>query len=126
MQTDFSLLSSNFVTAVTTFMILNSEEKPADDVPSYGWSLWTNALLNSFFALFLWFLMTGKADEYETATLVLLVFTMCWMIAQIIINIVVVCKNGSEYQPVPFYWTIGQIFFLILLVLNVFYQKNKE
>lgn len=54
-----------------------------------------NALLNVSFTVLLYCLMTN-VDCEDVLGFALIGF-MCWLVAQVIINIVVVCKNGSDY-----------------------------
>lgn len=95
--TSFALLSAGFTSSIINFMIINMEgdeiEPPyPEDYSSYGWSLYMNAILNVWFTMAMYLLFVDKCDVIAGCMICIL---MCWLIVQIIINIVVVCVNGS-------------------------------
>jgi len=121
--TTFSLLSAGFVSSIINFMVINMEgDNDTGDDPSYGWSLWMNGILNIWFTMTMYLLFT---DQCEVVAACMILTLMCWLCVQIIINIVVACVNGSEYQPISFYWTIGMIPFFIIGFGKLIYRQIK-
>lgn len=100
--TSFALLSAGLTSSIVNFMIINMEGNEEflakanipEDASTYGWSLYMNAILNVWFTLAMYLLFVDKCDFIAGLMICIL---MCWLIVQIIIDIVVVCVNGSEY-----------------------------
>lgn len=122
--TSFSLLSAGFVSSIINFMIINMEDENhvPEDHPSYGWSMYMNAILNVWFTMAMYLLFT---DQCEAVAGCMILILMCWLCVQVIINIVVASVNGGDYQPISFYWTIGMIFFFMIAFGKLIYRQIK-
>jgi len=105
-------------------MVINMEGDNVvpEDHPSYGWSLWMNAILNVWFVVTMYLLFVEKC---EAVAFCMVCTLLCWLFVQVIINIVVASINGPDYQPVSFYWTIGMIPFFIIGLSKLVYRQYK-
>jgi hypothetical protein len=119
--TTFSLLSAGFVSSIMNFMIISMEKDNyvPEDHPSFGWSMYMNAVLNVWFTVAMYLLFT---EQQEAIAGIMILVLMCWLCVQVIINIVVASVNGPDYQPISFYWTIGMIFFFVIAFGKLIYR----
>lgn len=129
---DFMLLSSSFIIATGTLYIIYLQNnlpgyEQIEGSDSYEWGIWTFFSTNILMVIVLRSLMVGQLEGDDedsclgTTCIVFMLFAFCAFIGQVIINIVLAVKLGSEDEPLYFYWIVSTTAYLALFITNVGY-----